>query len=70
MFDFKNSKQQAKIVLQQIQKYRNYSQKSIALRIETLVKTAYTLHAEDYRNSVMNQTYIRCLDIELKKMQR
>ena len=66
MFDTENSKQQAKIVLQQIQKHKNYSQKSIALRIEALVKTAYTLHAVDYIKSVRNQTNISCLDIELK----
>ena len=36
--------------------------RSLALRIETLVKTAYTLYADDYKNSVMNQTFNRCLD--------
>ena len=30
------------------------------------MKTAYILHAVDYKNSVMNQTNISCLDIELK----
>ena len=66
MFDSEKSKQQAKIVLQQIQKHTNESLRSLALRIETLVKTAYTLYTEDYKNSVMNQTFIRCLDNELK----
>ena len=66
MFDSEKSKQQAKIVLQQIQKHTNESLRSLALRIETLVKTAYSLYTEDYRNSVMNQTFIRCLDNELK----
>ena len=42
------------------------SLRSLALRIETLVKTAYSLYTEEYRNSVMNQTFIRCLDNELK----
>ena len=36
------------------------------MRIETLVKTAYTLYTEDYKNSVMNQNFFRCLDNELK----
>ena len=66
MFDSEKSKQQAKIVLQQIQKHTNESLRSLALRIETLVKTAYSLYTEDYKNSVMNQTFIRCLDNELK----
>ena len=66
MFDSKKSKQQAKIVLQQIQKHANGSLRSLALRIETLVKTAYSLYTEDYKNSVMNQTFIRCIDNELK----
>ena len=66
MFDFEKSKQQAKMILQQIQKHTNESLRSLALRIETLVKTAYTLYTEDYKNSVMNQTFIRCLDNELK----
>ena len=66
MFDSEKSKQQAKIVLQQIQKHPNESLRSLALRIETLAKTAYSLYTEDYKNSVMNQTFIRCLDIELK----
>ena len=66
IFDSEKSKQQAKIVLQQLQKHTNESLRSRALRIETLVKTAYSLYTEDYRNSVMNQTFIRCLDNELK----
>ena len=66
MFDSEKSKQQAKIVLQQLQKHTNESLRSLALRIETLVKTADSLYAENYRNSVMNQTFIRCLDNELK----
>ena len=66
MFDSEKSKQQAKIVLQQIQKHPNESLRSLALRIETLVKTAYSLYTEDYKNSAMNQTFIRCLDNELK----
>ena len=67
MLDSEKSKQQAKIVLQQLQKHTNESLRSFALRIETLVKTAYSLYTEDYRNSVMNQTFIRCLDNELKR---
>ena len=66
MFDSEKSKQQAKIVIQQIQKHMNESLRSLELRIETLVKTAYSLSTGDYRNSVMNQTFIRCLDNELK----
>ena len=59
-------KQKANIVLQQLQKHTNESLRSMALRNETLVKTAFSLYAEDYRNSVMNQTSIGCLDNELK----
>ena len=66
MFDSEKSKQQAKILLQQLQKHTNESLRSLALRIETLLKPAYSLYTEDYRNSVMNQTFIRCLDNELK----
>ena len=66
MFDSEKSKQQAKIELQQLQKHTNESLRSLALRIETLVKIAYSLYTEDYRNSVMKQTFIRCLDNELK----
>ena len=66
MFDSEKSKQQATIILQQLQKHTNESLRSLALRIETLVKTAYSLYTEDYRNNVMNQTFIRCLDNELK----
>ena len=66
MFDSEKSKQQAKLVLQQIQKHTNESIRSLALRIETLVKTAYSLYTEDYKNSVRNQTLLGCLDNELK----
>ena len=66
MFDSEKSKQQAKKVLQQTQKHTNESLRSLALRIETLVETAYSLYTEDYKNSVMNQTFTRCLDNELK----
>ena len=66
MFDSEKSKQQAKTVIQQLQNHTNEPLLSIALRIETLVKTTYSLYAEDYRNSVLNQTFISCLDNELK----
>ena len=66
MFDSEKSKQQAKIVLQQLQKHTNEPLRSLALRIETLVKTAYSLYTEDYRNNLINQTFIRCSDNELK----
>ena len=46
MFDSEKSKQQAKIILQQLQKHTNESLRSLALRIETLVKTAYSLYTE------------------------
>ena len=70
MFDSEQSKQQAKIVLQ-LQKHTNESLRSLPAkillqRIDTLVKTAYSLYAEDYRSSVMNQTFIRCIDNGLK----
>ena len=69
MFDSEKSKQQAKIILQQLQKHTNESLRSLALRIETLVKTAYSLYTEDYRNSVMNQIFIRCyINDDLKQM--
>ena len=45
MFDSEKSKQQAKIVLQQLQKHTNESLRSLALRIETLVKNSiFTLY--------------------------
>ena len=66
MFDSEKSNQRAKIVLQQLQKHTNEPLRSLALRTETLVKTAYSLYTEVYRNSVMNKTFIRCLDKELK----
>ena len=65
MFDSEKSKQQAKIVLQQLQKHSNESLRSLALRIETLVKPAYSLYTEDYRHIVMNQAFIS-LDNEIK----
>ena len=64
--DCEKSKQQARIAIQQLQNHTNESLRSLALRIETLVKTAYSLYTEDYRNSVTNQTVIRCLDNEIK----
>ena len=66
MFNSDKSKQQAKTVLQQLQRHTNESLRSLALRIKTLVKTAFSLYAEDYRNSVKKQTFIRFLDNELK----
>ena len=66
MFNSEKLNQQAKIVLLQIQKHTNESLRSLVFRIETLVKTAYKLFTEDYKTSVKNQTFIRCLDNELK----
>ena len=67
MFDSEKLKQQAKLVLQQLKHIINKSLRSLALRIEALVKTTCTLYADDYKNSVTNHTFIRCLDRELKK---
>ena len=66
MFYSEKSKQQAKRVLQQLQEHTTESLRSLALRNEKLVKTAYSLYTEDYSKSLMNQTFIRCLDNELK----
>ena len=66
MFDPEKLKQQAKIVLQQLQKFFNDSLRSLELRIKTPVKTAHSLYAEFYTNSVMSLTFIRCLDNEMK----
>ena len=66
MFYSEKSKQQAKRVLQQLQKHTTESLRSLALRNEKLVKTAYSLYTGDYSKSLMNQTFIRCLDNELK----
>ena len=62
----KNQNNKQKSYYNNYKKHTNESLRSLALRIETLVKTAYSLYTEDYRNSVMNQTFIRCLDNELK----
>ena len=63
MLDSEKSKQRAKTVLKQIKKHTKDSLRSLH---ETLLKTAYTLHTEDYKSSIMHQTFIRCLDKELK----
>ena len=44
--------------------------RSLALRIETLVKTAYTLYTDDYKNSVMNQTFIKYSNIKKRSTEK
>ena len=51
MFDSERNKQHQRVLCKEIRRLLNETIKQLAVRIETLVRKAYSLNTHDYKNT-------------------
>ena len=61
MFDCERNKQHQKVLCNEICRLPNEAIKQLAVRIETLVRKAYSLNFHDYKNTKMTKILIMTL---------
>ena len=55
MFDLEKNKQHQRVLCNKIRRLPNVTIKQLAVRIETLVRKAYSLNTHDYKNTKMTE---------------
>ena len=68
MFDSERNKQHQRVLCNKIRSLPNEIIKQLAVRIETLVRKAYSLHTHDYKNTKMTETSMMTLTPQLRKI--
>ena len=68
MFDSERNKQQQRVLCNEIRRLPNETIKQIAVRIETLVRKAYSLNTHDYKNTKMTEILMMTLTTQLRKI--
>ena len=68
MFDSERNKQQQRVLCNEIRRLPNETIKQLAVRIETLVRKAYSLNAHDYKNTKMTEILMMTLTPQLRKI--
>ena len=68
MFDSERNKQQQRVLCNEIRRLPNETIKQLAVRIETLVRKAYSLNTHDYKNTKMTEILMMTLTPQLRKM--
>ena len=68
MFDSERNKQQQRVLCNEIRRLPNETIKQIAVRIETLVRKAYSLNTHDYKNTKMTEILMMTLTPQLRKI--
>ena len=68
MFDSERNKQHQRILCNEIRRLPNEIIKQLALRIETLVRKAYSLNTYDYKNTKMTEILMMTLTPQLRKI--
>ena len=67
MFDSERNKQQQRVLCNEIRRLPNETIKQLAVRIETLVRKAYSLNKHDYKNTKMTEILMMTLTPQLRK---
>ena len=67
MFDSERNKQHQRVLCNGIRRLPNETIKQLAVRIETLVRKAYSLNTHDYKNTKVTQISMMTLTPQLKK---
>ena len=67
MFDSERNKQHQRALSNEIRRLPNETNKQLAVRIETQVQKAYSLHTHDYKNTKMTEILVMTLTAQLKK---
>ena len=68
MFDSERNKQQQRVLCNKIRRLPNETIKQLAVRIETLVRKAYSLNTHDYKNTKMTEILMMTLTPQLRKI--
>ena len=68
MFDSERNKQQQSVLCNEIRRLPNETIKQLAVRIETLVRKAYSLNTHDYKNTKMTEILMMTLTPQLRKL--
>ena len=67
MFDSERNKQHQKVLCNEIRRLPNETIKQLAVKIETLVRKAYSLNTHDYKNTKMTEILMMTLTPQLRK---
>ena len=68
MFDAERNKQIQRVLCNEIRKLPNETIKQLAVRIEALVRKAYSLNTHDYKNTKMTEILMMTLTPQLGKI--
>ena len=68
MFDSERNKQHQRVLCNEIRRLPNETIKQLAVRIETLVRKAYSLNTHDYQNTKMTEILMMTLTPQLRKI--
>ena len=68
MFDSERNKQQQRVLCNEIRRLPNETIKQLAVRIETLVRKAYSLNTHDYKNTKMTEILMMTSTPQLRKI--
>ena len=68
MFDSERNKQHQRVLCNEIRRLPNETIKQLAVRIETLVRKAYSLNTHDYKNTKMTENLMMTLTPQLRKI--
>ena len=68
MFESERNKQQQRVLCNEIRRLPNEIIKQLAVRIETLVRKAYSLNTHDYKNTKMTEILMMTLTPQLRKI--
>ena len=68
MFDSERNKQHQRVLCNEIRRLPNETIKQLAIRIETLIRKAYSLNTHDYKNTKMTKILLMTLTPQLRKI--
>ena len=68
MFDSERNKQHQRVLCNEIRRLPKETIKQLAVRIETLVRKAYSLNTHDYKNTKMTEILMMTLTPQLRKI--
>ena len=68
MFDSERNKQHQRVLCNKIRRLTNETIKQLAVRIETLVRKAYSINTHDYKNTKMTEILMMTLTPQLRKI--
>ena len=68
MFDSERNKQHQRVLCNEIRRLPNETIKQLAVRIETLVRKAYSLNTHDYKNTKITEILMMILTPQLRKI--